>query len=187
MIPEDQFINQINRKETRGFKTLFEDFYTPLVVYATRFVEEQSTAEDIVQELITDLWESKSKYVSFTAFRTFLYHSVKNRCLNYLKHKKVEERYISYTLVHLNQSNEEQEQQEIEEEVYRLLFTAIRELPEKCREVFEMHLAGKKNDEIAAALQISVLTVKSQKQKALRQLKLKMGKLFYFVLLLKLI
>ncbi len=186
MVSDEQFINQINRKETRAFKILFTDFYTPLVVYAIRFVEEQSIAEDIVQELITDLWESPNTYVSFTAFRTFLYHSVKNRSLNYLKHKEVEQRYISYTLTHATSSDED-EQQEIEEEVYRLLFKAIRELPEKCREVFELHLEGKKNEEIASMLQISILTVKSQKQKALRQLKEKMGNLFYIVLLLNII
>jgi RNA polymerase sigma-70 factor len=186
MFSEDQFMSQINRKETRAFKILFEDFYTPLVIYALRFVEEQSTAEDIVQELITDLWESPSKYASFIAFRSFLYHSVRNRCLNYLKHKEVEKRYISYTMAHANTSDED-EQQEIEEEVYRLLFKAIRELPEKCKAVFELHLAGKKNEEIASTLQISILTVKSQKQKALRQLKEKMGNLFYILLFLEII
>ena len=67
MFSEDQFMSQINRKETRAFKILFEDFYTPLVIYALRFVEEQSTAEDIVQELITDLWESPNNYASFIA------------------------------------------------------------------------------------------------------------------------
>lgn len=186
MVSDEQFINQINRKETRAFKILFKDFYTPLVVYAIRFVEEQSTAEDIVQELITDLWESSNTYASFTAFRTFLYHSVKNRCLNYLKHQEVEKRYITYSLIHTSPSDED-EQQEIEEEVYRLLFKAIEELPQKCRKVFELHLEGKKNEEIASILQISILTVKSQKQKAIRQLKEKMGNLFYIIVLLKMI
>ena len=55
---------------------------------------------------------------------------------------------------------------------------AIRELPGKCRRVFELHLEGKKNDEIAKILGISVLTVKSHKQNAIHFLKERVGNLF---------
>ena len=79
---DEQFIKQINRRETEAFKILFLNFYTPLVVYAIRYVEQQDTAEDIVQELLTDLWEHPGHYNSFPAFRSFLYQSVKNRCIN---------------------------------------------------------------------------------------------------------
>ena len=183
---DEQFIKQINRRETEAFKILFLNFYTPLVVYAIRYVEQQDVAEDIVQELLTDLWEHPGQYHSFPAFRSFLYQSVKNRCINYLRHQQVEKKYINYTLVH-TEATENDDQNEIEEEVYRLLFLAINELPEKCKEVFELHLAGKKNEEIASLLQISILTVKSQKQKATHILKEKMGKLFLLALFLKII
>ena len=102
------------------------------------------------------------------------------------KHQQVEKKYINYTLIH-TEASENDDQNEIEEEVYRLLFLAINELPEKCKEVFELHLAGKKNEEIASLLQISILTVKSQEQKATHILKEEMGKLFLLALFLKII
>ena len=61
----------------------------------------------------------------------------------------------------------------MQEEIYRELYMAVRELPEKCQRVFELHLEGKKNDEIAEILGISVLTVKSHKQNAIHILKRK--------------
>ena len=177
-------VKMLNIQTEQQYNEIVENYSDMIFRIAYQYLFNKYDAEDIVQELITDLWESPSKYASFIAFRSFLYHSVRNRCLNYLKHKEVEKRYISYTMAHANASDED-EQQEIEEEVYRLLFKAIRELPEKCKAVFELHLAGKKNEEIASTLQISILTVKSQKQKALRQLKEKMGNLFYILLFLE--
>ena len=53
------------------------------------------------------------------------------------------------------------------EEIYRELFLAIQELPDRSREVFELHLQGKKNEEIAEVLGISVLTVKRRLPKCL--------------------
>lgn len=186
MVFDEHFIKKINRREAEAFKILFRNFYTPLVVHAIHYVEEQTVAEDIVQGLITDLWEDPGTYRSFPAFRSFLYQSVKNRCINHLRHQQVERKYISYTLQHA-ETFEGDEQREIEEEVYRILFQAIDELPERCKEVFELHLAGKKNEEIAGLLQISILTVKSQKQKALHILKEKMGQAFILALFLKII
>ena len=54
-----------------------------------------------------------------------------------------------------------------EEEVYRLLFRAIDKLPTRCREIFLLHMDGKKNEEIATALGISIETVKTQKKRAI--------------------
>ena len=71
------------------------------------------------------------------------------------------------------------------EEIYRELFLAIQELPDRSREVFELHLQGKKNEEIAEVLGISVLTVKSHKQNALRCLKEYMGNLFLFYMFMR--
>ena len=53
-------------------------------------------------------------------------------------------------------------------------FKTIDELPPRCKEIFLLHLDGKKNEEIAAQLKITLLTVKTQKKKALRYIREKM-------------
>ena len=67
-----------------------------------------------------------------------------------------------------------------EEEIRRLLYREIDGLPEKMREIFLMYMDGRKNEEIASILQISVETVKTQKKRAVKQIKSKLGSLFYF-------
>lgn len=178
---EKDLIIGINRKEEGAFHQLFFRFHSYLVVFAVRRVGEVGPAEDIVQDTFVSVWESDRRYNSFVGLKAWLYELVHNKCLNYLKHKNVEHKYYSYLNFHSTYENDVFDL--TQEEVYRRLYLAVRELPEKCRAVFELHLEGKKNEEIAAILGISVLTVKAHKQNALRYLKERMGNLFLFCLL----
>lgn len=173
---EQDIIQRINVKDEKAFHDLFMRFRSYLVLFAMRRVGQLEVAEDIVQEVFITVWESKKVYNSYQGFKAYLYDLVQNRCLNYLKHKTVEEKYVSY--VKVTEEEVEREYDLMQEEIYRELYLAVRELPEKCRGVFELHLEGKKNDEIAEILGISVLTVKSHKQNAIHFLKERIGKLF---------
>ena len=166
---EQDFIRRINIKEETAFHDLFLKFRNYLVLFAMRRVDQLDAAEDIVQETFITVWENKKIYNSYQGLKAYLYELVQNKCTNYLKHKQVEDKYVSYVKT---------TGEETEEEIYRELYMAVRELPEKCQKVFELHLEGKKNDEIAEILGISVLTVKSHKQNAIHILKEEMGNLF---------
>lgn len=180
---ENTLITGINRKEEEAFHQLFLKFHNYLVVFAGRRVGEVEVAEDIVQDTFVSLWESEREYNSYPGLKAWLYELVQNKCLNYLKHRNVEHKYCSYVNTH---SKEESESFDLtQEEVYRRLYLVVRELPEKCRMVFELHLEGRKNAEIAAILGISVLTVKAHKQNALRYLKERAGHLFFLYLLFR--
>ena len=39
------------------FKQLYEEFYTPFVLYAKRFIDDKETREDIVSDVFTSLWD----------------------------------------------------------------------------------------------------------------------------------
>lgn len=171
---EDSFIERINQKQRSAYHELFREYYQSLVMFAMRYVNEQGEAEDIVQDLFVAVWEKNEKFHSYLSFRAFLYTSVRNTCLNRIKHRKVEEKYVDYSIRHIEE-NQNEEYNMLEEELYRQLFQVIDELPPRCREVFLLHLDGKKNEEIATKLRITLLTVKTQKKKALRYLRERLG------------
>ena len=177
---DEQFIKLINSKQPAAFREVFNEFYNSLVYFGMRYVERMEIAEDLVQELFTNVWESKTQYASFTSFKTFLYTSVRNAALDYLKHKSVEGKYISYTLEH-PESAEELETRITEEEIYRLFLKILEELPERRKIIFKLHLQGKKNEEIARLLRISVETVKTAKKESVRYFKMRLGNAFYAV------
>lgn len=174
---ENDFLLRINKKKEEAFHDLFIRFHSYLVLFAVRRVGQTDIAEDIVQDVFINVWGGKKTFNSYQGLKAYLYKLVQNACINFLKHKEVEEKYASYA--RLQEDCEEEDYNLMQEEVYRELYAVVRELPEKCRKVFELHLEGMKNDEIADKLGISVLTVKSHKQNAIQFLKGKIGLLLF--------
>lgn len=179
---QEIFIERINQKQREAYYDLFREFYQSLVMFAMRYIGVQSEAEDIVQDLFVAVYEKQEKFLSYNSFRVFLYNSVRNTCLNLIKHRKVEEKYIHYSLEHAD-NGEDYDWELLEEELWRRLFKTIDELPPRCREVFLLSLDGKKNEEIAKELHITLLTVKTQKKKAVHYLREKLGSLCLFLFL----
>nr|WP_320059086.1 RNA polymerase sigma-70 factor [uncultured Bacteroides sp.] len=163
---QDGVVFSINRKEV--FEKLFNDYYGILVYYALKYVKRDDVAEDLVQDLFLSLWEKQVTFNSIPAFRSFLYTSIKNSALDYLKHEAVESQYIQDSLDKKIPLHDNPVQKE---EVYRLLFSQIDKLPGRCREIFLLHLDGLSNEQIATKLSLSIETVKTQKKRAMKALK----------------
>ena len=164
MIREPGF--SINRKYI--FERLFSDYYGILVCYAQKYTKREDIAEDIVQDVFASLWEENRIFPSQANFRSFLYISIRNAAFDYLRHQNVESRYIEEALTANRFLSDDSFQKE---EVFRLLFKQIDLLPERCREIFLLHLEGYDNDAIAKKLSLSIETVKTQKKRAMKTLR----------------
>ena len=164
MIREPGF--SINRKDI--FERLFSDYYGILVCYAQKYTKREDIAEDIVQDVFASLWEENRIFPSQANFRSFLYISIRNAAFDYLRHQNVESRYIEEALTANRFLSDDSFQKE---EVFRLLFKQIDLLPERCREIFLLHLEGYDNDAIAKKLSLSIETVKTQKKRAMKTLR----------------
>ena len=148
------------------FEEVFDDLYIPLVVFAKGImIENQMYAEDIVQDLFTNLLLSKKDFENRISLKSYLYISVKNACLNSKKHAKVRQLYAEDKQAVSTLKKISFFDKMLEEEVYSHLLKALDKLPKRCKEVFELSLKGYKNDEIAHAMKISLETVKSQKKR----------------------
>lgn len=181
------FTKQINEKQTDAFCRLFNDFFDSLLYFATGYVECKEVAEDIVQEIFVDTWEGKTEFQSYNSLKTFLYTSVRNACVDWLRHQQVEKKYADVVLRETSECEEDFAYKVMREEVYRKLFAVIDELPDRRREIFKYHMQGKSNTEIAELLDLSVFTVKTQKVKAVQYIKDRLEHLFFLAVLFKLI
>ena len=81
-------INGINDKTEEAFKYLYNTFYASLCRYANRFVGEFMDEEDVVQEIFVKLWEREGKFENMRAVSAYLYRSVHNACLVYIRDQK---------------------------------------------------------------------------------------------------
>ena len=115
----------------------------------------------------------------------YLYACIRNRVLNLLSHKEVENKYLSSIQRFTPQEDHSTDLAIREKELADLIQKEIDQLPPKMREVFL--LSRKENlshQEIAGQLSISEQTVAKQVTNALRILRLRLGSLFILLLLL---
>lgn len=160
---------------TARYKSIFQKFYSQLLVYATGIVGE-SEAEDVITEVFAELWRKRNETDMGDKIQAFLYRAVYTRALNVLKHRNVTASYISVVENIQEQRSrfyKSPPQWDLEnQDIRNALTEAIGELPEKCREVFRMrYIEGHKNSEIAEQLGISVKTVEAHMYKALKSLR----------------
>lgn len=124
-------------------------------------------ARDVVQEVMSHIYENRQNLRIQESLKAFLYRSVSNRSLNILKHNEVKSRH--HHLIKENSDDSYQhdliELSELEAHISKL----IEELPTECRRIFKMsRLDHKSNQEIADELNISKRTVETQISKALK-------------------
>jgi RNA polymerase sigma-70 factor (ECF subfamily) len=138
------------------------------------FTGSYEAAEDIVQQLFTELWErSRGEAPAVNCWKSYLYTAVKNRCVKFLQ---AEKRLPVEHGVH-DVASEEGEIRQVERE--EALWRWIDELPPARRRILLMAKQERMSyREIAARLHLSEKTVENQLGKALKSLREK-GRRFY--------
>ncbi len=153
-------------KEQR-FAALFDQFHDRLLLFAQGLLSSNEEAADLVQDAFVALWQRLDNFNDVAAVKVFLYLTVKNKCLNIHKHEQVVRKYHTYQPAIT--AEKPVMLKLIEAEVIGEIQQAIARLPKGCREVISLgYFEGLRNHEIAAQLQVSVNTVKTQKARALR-------------------
>ena len=166
--------------DERAFHHYYVTYYDALCLFATRIIKDEEICRDIAQNVFINLWKARGTIESELHLKMYLYQSMRHRCMNYLKSLQLEEKYrYEYRLL---ESEEDYRNMVVEEEVHRLVMEEINLLPEEQRRVILLHLEGKRNIEIAEAMEISVNTVKTHKARARQQLKVKLKDLFFVAL-----
>lgn len=148
----------------REFEIAFRKLYLPLGMYALRLVDDADIAEDLEQDAFMKAWiyiEGGGEIDNFTAF---MYRTLRNECLKYLRGKR--EMLGEDSIPEISEENIDTSVRDAR------IWKAIDNLPEKCREVFLMSKRdGLTNEEIAEEMGISVKTVKNQMTKAFSRLR----------------
>jgi len=171
---ESDHIKRLKKGDMETFEKVFNDYYASLLVLAGGYVVDSSTAEDIVHNVFTNLWEKREKLKIEESLTAYLRKSVRNACLNHLKHLQVEENYSASLRLKANEADYSATPSAIliGEEQIREIKRLIDHLPEKCGQVFKLsRFHSMTNKEMASLLNISVRTVENQIHRALKVLK----------------
>lgn len=173
-----ELIHGFNNGDQRAFKQLFDEFLSPLVYFAAKISGNKEEGEDIVLNAFNKLWSLRANFKTIENIRAFLYITVRNNCLNYLKS---EERKRKAKKEILYFSEEANRHESIEEHVHIKMINAhllyrfheeLNSLPTQCKKVVRLsYFEGYSNAQIASVLQTSINTVEVQKNKGLNKLR----------------
>ena len=152
-----------------SFSELYLIYYPKLVRFAKEFVIQEEDAENITQDVFIILWENRDFIEHIDNMNAYLFRLVRNKCLDYLKHKVFEQRYVESVQTSYEVDVVEDNDTEI------LIRAAINSLPKRCRDIFLLsRVEGLKYKEISEQLGISVNTVECQMGIALKKLRIKL-------------
>lgn len=191
---EDRFLLAgLKAGDEAVFKLLFDKYYRPLVVFANRILTDPDLSRSVVQDVFVMLFEKRSEINIHTSLSSHLFQTVRNRCLNVLKHNKMKREHHQRIFDSGNEAEQPFETLEYTE-LEQCIEKAVSDLPDQCRKIFRLSRHdGVTNQEIADQLEISKRTVETQISKALKRIREDLAKSglldhsLYLILLLPLL
>jgi RNA polymerase sigma-70 factor (ECF subfamily) len=160
------------RDPSHAWESAFAAHYVGLCEYVLRFVGTAEAVQDLVQDLFLHLWDTRGPRDVVRLTAPYLYVAARNRALKYLRHRHVAEGWVERAAREEPLTARSPEDRCLEDELEGVVQRAIADLPDRCREIFLLRRRDQRSyQEIAASLQVSLGTVKSQMWRATVRLK----------------
>ena len=164
--------------EEDGLDYFFKLLYKPLCFFARRYVSDMQAAEDIVTDGFLRVWEKRATITNAAGLKSYLYKVVYNGCMTWLGDEKRRKGKHAKSDLQLKTEENLYVSNIIRAETFKELHTGMAGLPAECRKVFtKLYIEGKTVRETAEELQLAISTVKAQKARGLKLLRLRFGDL----------
>jgi len=153
------------------YNYVFDKYYPKLFWFAQIYVKQHSLAEEIVSDVMLNIFKKRQKLSESENIEGYIFISVKNQSLKYLRRQKrrlvidniEKEGNLKLT------SNESPEFEYISNEFNMILRDAVEALPPKRKKVFRMiKEEGLKYQEVATILDVSIKTIETHMGLALK-------------------
>ncbi len=166
----------------KEFEQLFKTYFKPLVNFANKFLNDIDQSKEIVHDVFVRVWEKRHEMDLDNSVKSYIYRSVNNRCLNYIRDNKkflnnettTEKPYSDNIIENLNAI-----------EIQAIINRTLDSLPERTKQIFMMsRYDNLKYAEIAEKLNISIKTVEANISKALKELRKNLKQFLALIIIL---
>lgn len=186
---EKTLINNLKAGDDKAFEYIFKSYFHRLFNYANDLLHSNYFAEEIISDIFTKLWENRSQINIETSIKSYLFRSVHNQCISYVRQHKVEDKYKAYFVNYFSEGFDSGSDYPLEKLISNELESKIEEilgsLPEQCRAMFLLsRQKGLSHEEIALKYNVSVNTVHTQISRALKRFREELKNYFPLFMLL---
>ncbi len=162
-------------------KDFFNNNYQVFCSVAFKYIQNTQVCEDIVQDIFVKLWEKQNLFKDHISAKAFCYKSIRNSCLDYIKHGNVEKKFLN-SRIGYDDIEDSLIDNIIKAEAYNIVYQKINELPEMGKKVVLLSFDNFTNEEIATQLGIAINTVKTHKGRAYKFLRKELSDVFILLL-----
>jgi len=174
-------------RDKSSFETFFKEQYSSLCRFAFTFLKDADEAEEVVQNSFVKLWNDRENLLITSSIKAYVYASVRNACLNQIKHLSIKENYKQHNQITLQEGSNFEEEIEANE-LQEKIDIAVENMPLQRKKVFQMsRFEGLKYKEIAEQLNISVKTVENHMGSAIKYLRLELKDYLHLAIVIFLI
>lgn len=164
---EEYLLYRLKSGDMKAFESLYEIYSSVIYNNIIRLIKDRTTSEDLLQDVFIKIWENREKIDIKQSFVSYLFICSRNIAFNFKRRLKLEVNSSLYSNnlaePHAKAVDDWFETKEIEQYFEQI----INKLPEQRQKVFRLaKLDGKKYQEIADDLGISISTVKDHLVKA---------------------
>ena len=154
---DEKICQLLTKMNPKGMDLLFDVYYSRLVTWANTFLNNLEESEDLVQDFLIYLWENKTcQRIIPNALQSFLYISVRNRCLHAIK-KQGNQTYNTHY-----------------EEILAQIEDMIEQLPPQSHKIITaVFIQGMKYQDVANQFNVSLSTVKTLVRNSIKTLQQK--------------
>lgn len=188
-LPDEDLLCRIARGDREAFDVIYLRHKARLRRFIARFVQDDESAEDLLQEAFLRVLQNADKYRPVNAFTSWLYRITANLCLNELRRRRTHRSISLNAQVHVAVTDSENETIELHElipdssvvgpgeaaeaaETMRRIISALGTLSTAHQQVVTLRLWEELQfEQIAGLLNCSIGTAKSRAYYGLRALR----------------
>ncbi len=175
----DELIQGLHAENRATFEYIFRKYFPRIHLFAFRITGNYEDSQDIAQDVFISLFKNIKKATSESFLKSTLFKMTRNACFNYIKHKKVEQKYFDFIQqddpsfnLYMLSFLEEKEAEDLRSEIMQDVMSIVSTMGESVQRVFVLSkLQHKKNQEIAEITGLHIKTVEKHLSKVMKRLK----------------
>jgi RNA polymerase sigma-70 factor (family 1) len=170
-LSDSVLVKLLKAENSVAFREIYNRYWLVLFNTAKRKVYSAEIAEEIIQDIFTDLWERRGK-VEIDNLKSYLFGALKFQIFNHIRNQLVQRDYENYSLKTNSIHDCQTENLLAYEDLLTAIESSIMRLPEKTRSIFRLNrLENRSVMEISVQLNIPERTIEYHLTQSLRLLR----------------